>query len=435
MAKSPSEQTHVSEPKPLNGPQNAAHPASSGFLAQLVALVRRELRALWRDPWQLALISYIPLLGILCLWWLFSAGLPRQLPVAIVDQDHSQLSRMLTRQLKANPVTEPRSFTDLPSAVAAMQQAQVYAVVVFPHDMKKDLLTGHKPTIDVRYNSQFLLVGKLLSSQIQLSLGDGLLQVAGLKQLMTGTPKSQVAVNLSPVKSQTTALFNRNNNYIGFLVPPVLVALWQLLSMLVMANSLNRELQLNAAHSEEGLSNRLTEHFWPKVLAKILLFTPILMLQGGFILAWLYLYLALPFAGSLALLLFAQLFMLLAVWSLVLFIFVLMRDSARVISFCTALFAPAFAFMGITFPTHEMPQLAQWWRLIMPSSHYIESHVSVVSYGAAWPTVAQQLSSYWGFIGLLPLISLLAHKLLPMTVKAQAEAAEYHAAPLPAKGQ
>ncbi|ABI40528.1 ABC-2 type transporter [Shewanella sp. MR-4] len=429
MAKSPS------EPKPLNKFQNAAHPASSGFLAQLVALVRRELRALWRDPWQLALISYIPLLGILCLWWLFSAGLPRQLPVAIVDQDHSQLSRMLTRQLKANPVTEPRSFTDLPSAVAAMQQAQVYAVVVFPHDMKKDLLTGHKPTIDVRYNSQFLLVGKLLSSQIQLSLGDGLLQIAGLKQLMTGTPKSQVAVNLSPVKSQTTALFNRNNNYIGFLVPPVLVALWQLLSMLVMANSLNRELQLNAAHSEEGLSNRLTEHFWPKVLAKILLFTPILMLQGGFILAWLYLYLALPFAGSLALLLVAQLFMLLAVWSLVLFIFVLMRDSARVISFCTALFAPAFAFMGITFPTHEMPQLAQWWRLIMPSSHYIESHVSVVSYGAAWPTVAQQLSSYWGFIGLLPLIYLLAHKLLPMTVKAQAEAAEYDAAPLPAKGQ
>lgn len=431
MAKSPSEQTHVSEPKPLNGAQNAAHPVSSG----IIALVRRELRALWRDPWQLALISYIPLLGILCLWWLFSAGLPRQLPVAIVDQDHSQLSRMLTRQLKANPVTEPRSFTDLPSAVEAMQQAQVYAVVVFPHDMKKDLLTGHKPTIDVRYNSQFLLVGKLLSSQIQLSLGDGLLQVAGLKQLMTGTPKSQVAVNLSPVKSQTTALFNRNNNYIGFLVPPVLVALWQLLSMLVMANSLNRELHLNAAQSEKGISNRLTEHFWPKVLAKILLFTPILMLQGGFILTWLYLYLALPFAGSLALLLFAQLIMLLAVWGLVLFIFVLMRDSARVISFCTALFAPAFAFMGITFPTHEMPQLAQWWRLIMPSSHYIESHVSVVSYGAAWPTLAQQLSSYWGFIGLLPLIYFLAIKLLPMTVKAQAEAAAYDAAPLAAKGQ
>lgn len=405
-------------------------------MALLIALIRRELSALWRDPWQLALISYIPLIGIFCLWWLFSAGLPRQLPVAIVDQDHSQLSRMLTRQLKANPVTEPQNFTDLAAAVSAMQQAKVYAIVVFPYDMKKDLLTGHKPTIDVRYNSQFLLVGKLLSSQIQLSLGDGLLQVAGLKQLANGTPKSQVAVNLSPIKSQTTALFNRNNNYIGFLVPPVLVALWQLLSMLVMANSLNRELHLAPTTQVNGISNTLTEHFWPKVLAKLVLFTPILMLQGGFILTWLYLYLALPMAGSLALLLVAQLVMLLAVWSLVLFIFVVMRDSARVISFCTALFAPAFAFMGITFPTHEMPQLAQWWRLIMPSSHYIESHVSVVSYGATWPSVAGQLSSYWGFICLLPLIYLLSRKLLPITITANTIVTAYDSdAVLPAKGQ
>ena len=405
-------------------------------MALLIALIRRELSALWRDPWQLALISYIPLIGIFCLWWLFSAGLPRQLPVAIVDQDHSQLSRMLTRQLKANPVTEPQNFTDLAAAVSAMQQAKVYAIVVFPYDMKKDLLTGHKPTIDVRYNSQFLLVGKLLSSQIQLSLGDGLLQVAGLKQLANGTPKSQVAVNLSPIKSQTTALFNRNNNYIGFLVPPVLVALWQLLSMLVMANSLNRELHLAPTTQVNGISNTLTEHFWPKVLAKLVLFTPILMLQGGFILAWLYLYLALPMAGSLALLLLAQLVMLLAVWSVVLLIFVVMRDSARVISFCTALFAPAFAFMGITFPTHDMPQLAQWWRLIMPSSHYIESHVSVVSYGAAWPNVASQLSSYWGFICLLPLIYLLSRKLLPITITANTIVTAYDSdAALPAKGQ
>ncbi|GIU07771.1 ABC transporter [Shewanella morhuae] len=405
-----------------------------------IALVRRELRALWHDPWQLALVSYIPLLGIFCLWWLFSAGLPRQLPVAIVDQDHSQLSRMLTRQLKANPVTEPQNFTDLTAAVTAMQQAKVYAIVVFPYDMKKDLLTGHKPTIDVRYNSQFLLVGKLLSSQIQLSLGEGLLHVAGLKQLASGTPKSQVAVNLSPIKSQTTALFNRNNNYIGFLVPPVLVALWQLLSMLVMANSLNRELHLNPMNVDSdtyhGVSNVLTVAFWPKVLAKMVLFTPILMLQGGFILVWLYLYLGLPVAGSLASLLLAQSVMLLAVWSLVLLVFVVMRDSARVISFCTALFAPAFAFMGITFPTHEMPQLAQWWRLIMPSSHYIESHVSVVSYGAALPNVVSQLSSYWGFLCLLPVIYFLSRKLLPITVNATNAVTVYDSdATQPAKGQ
>ena len=181
-------------------------------MTNIVASIRRELHALWRSPWQLALVSYIPILSILCLWWLFSAGLPRQLPVAIVDHDNSQLSRMLSRKLGANPVISPQSFVDLPSAVTAMKQGEVYGLIVFPYNLKRDLVTGHSPTIDIRYNSQFLLVGKLLSSQIQLTLGAGLLEVAGVKLLLQDVPKPLVAVHLSPGKSRTTALCNRNNN-------------------------------------------------------------------------------------------------------------------------------------------------------------------------------------------------------------------------------
>ncbi|BAJ00284.1 ABC transporter permease [Shewanella violacea] len=370
----------------------------------LVALIRRELHALWHSPWQLALISYIPILSILCLWWLFSAGLPRQLPVAVVDSDHSQLSRMLTRNLQANPVVAPQNFVDLASAVTAMRQAEVYGIVVLPYGLQRDLITGHSPVIDVRYNSQFLLVGKLLSSQIQLTLGSGLLELAGVKQLLQGVPKSQLKLHLSPVTSQTTALFNRNNNYVGFLVPPVLVALWQLLAMLTFSNSLSRELNSQGSFAADS-------GIWPRVWAKIAVFTPIMLLHGGFILALLYQYLALPVAGSLGLLILAQLVMLLAVWLLVLLVFFIMRDSARMASFGTALFAPAFAFMGITFPVHEMPLLAQWWRLIMPSSHYVDSHVGIVSYGVGWETIAIQLTSYWGFLFIIPVLLLLSRRI------------------------
>ncbi|WP_076412113.1 ABC transporter permease [Shewanella sp. UCD-KL12] len=373
-------------------------------MTSILSLIRGECKALWHSPWQLALVSYIPLLSILCLWWLFSAGLPRQLPVAVVDQDSSQLSRELTRKLAANPVVSPQGFVDLQGAVTAMKQAEVYAIIVLPYGLKRDLVTGHSPTIDIRYNSQFLLVGKLLSSQIQLTLGAGLLDVAEEKLLLQGVPKSQLTVNLSPVTSQTTALFNRNNNYVGFLVPPVLVALWQLLAMLTFSNSLSREL------TPEG---QLTpgEGIWLRVLAKLAVFTPLLLLQGGFILVFLYQYLSLPAAGSLGLLIVAQAVMLLAVWLLVLLIFFLMRDSARMVSFGTAMFAPAFAFMGITFPVHEMPVVAQWWRLIMPSSHYVDSHVSVISYGSGWQTVAGQLTSYWGFLLIIPVLVLLSRRM------------------------
>ncbi|MGI2170306.1 ABC transporter permease [Shewanella sp. MF05960] len=367
-------------------------------------LIKRELKSLWHSPWQLALMSYIPLIGVLALWWLFSAGLPRQLPVALVDLDNSQISRMLSRQLAANSVIAPQSFANEAQAIDAMRQAKVYAMVVLPYQLKKDLLTAKQPTIDIRYNSQFLLVGKLLSSQLQLSLAEGLTHIGQQRLLLNGATKATVDVSLTPITNQTTALFNRNNNYVGFLVPPILIALWQLLSMLVFVNSLNKELIL---HQDRYY---LPSNIGSLIATKVLFYSPIMLLHGGFILLWLYHYLGLPAAGALVDLMLAQSAMLLALWLLVLVIFMAMRDGARTVSFCTALFAPAFAFMGITFPVNDMPVLAQWWRLVMPSSHYIDSHVSVISYGAQLPQVLAQISSYWGFLLLLPIIVLLAHK-------------------------
>ncbi|WOT04777.1 ABC transporter permease [Shewanella youngdeokensis] len=375
-------------------------------------MLKREMAALIHDPWQLALVSYIPLLGIVGLWLLFSAGLPRQLPVAVVDFDQSQVSRALARQLQANPVTTPISYTDLPSAVAAMQQAEVYALVVFHHGLKHDLLTGKTPTIDIRYNSQFLLVGKLLSTQIQVSMADGLKPLAAIKQLAAGVPKAKVAVNLAPVSSQTTALFNRNNNYVGFLVPPVLIALLQQIAMMVFANSLNRELRWQTTAQWTALG------VWKGIAAKVLFYTPFILMHAGFIFALLYLYLGLPMAGSIALLLAAQLMMLLAIWLMVLVIFFALQDSARVISFCTAIFAPAFAFMGVTFPTAEMPAIAQWWRTVLPSSHYIETHIDVVSYGQGWLAALPQFLGYWGYLCLLLPISFLVAKGFDSSVSA-----------------
>ncbi|GGY93908.1 ABC transporter permease [Shewanella fodinae] len=358
-------------------------------------LLRREFHALQRDGWQLALISYVPLLGFLFLWWLFSAALPRQLPIAIVDEDHSSVSRELGRYLDANSVAEPIAYTDIQQAVAAMRSGEVFAVVRLPYALKRDLLTGHKPTIDLRYNGQFLLVGKLLSSQLQLTLADGLKQISRVKQLAAGVNPAQVEVRLTPVAAQSTALFNRNMNYVGFLVPPMLIALWQLVAMLSYANSLNRELR------EQSLADCYRLGLSRVLLAKFLFYTPLMLLHGVLLLVMMYGYIGLPIAGSLLWLIPAQLIMLIAVWLWVQAMFFVIADSARVISMCTGLFAPAFAFMGVTFPTSNMPLLAQWWRALIPSSHYIETHIAIVNHGLGLTTVLQQSTSYLGFLLLL----------------------------------
>lgn len=363
------------------------------------ALLRRELCALWQSPWQLALVSWLPILSMLALWWLFSAALPRQLPVAWVDLDNSSISRELGRHVAASPVASPESFTHLEDAIAAMNRAEVYALVVVPVGFSRELMTGGDPTLDVRYNGQFLLVGKLLAANLQLAIADAMKPLAYTKQLAGGASPHQARVNMAPIETQTTALFNRNNNYVGFLVPPVLIALWQLIAMLVFANALNREL---AEPAETPLRARLA--------AKFVFYAPLLLAQGLFIHTLLFGFLALPLAGSPLWLVPAMLATLLAVFVMVALIFLIMQEAARVVSFCTALFAPAFAFMGVTFPVHDMPQAAQYWRLLMPSSHYIDSHIALVSYAVSGTELLLKLGSFAPFLLLLVPIYALAGK-------------------------
>ena len=70
-------------------------------IAQASAL--HEWERLREDPWDLAMISLVPMLTVLLLWWIFSAGLPGKLPIGLLDQDHSALSRQAARLLQASP--------------------------------------------------------------------------------------------------------------------------------------------------------------------------------------------------------------------------------------------------------------------------------------------------------------------------------------------
>ena len=56
----------------------------------------RECARLRADPWDLALATWVPLLALALLAWMFSAGVPRELPVAVVDHDNSAASRLRT---------------------------------------------------------------------------------------------------------------------------------------------------------------------------------------------------------------------------------------------------------------------------------------------------------------------------------------------------
>ena len=51
----------------------------------------REWARLRADFWDFGMLSWIPLLLCGLLWWIFSAGIARDLPIAVIDRDNSRL--------------------------------------------------------------------------------------------------------------------------------------------------------------------------------------------------------------------------------------------------------------------------------------------------------------------------------------------------------
>ena len=97
----------------------------------------REWRLLWQDPFSRALTSWIPLLLIGLLCWIFSAGLARDLKVGLVDLDRSTLSRQLTFSLDGSAGLKiAQQFDTIDEGARALRGGDIYALVVIPNHLE-----------------------------------------------------------------------------------------------------------------------------------------------------------------------------------------------------------------------------------------------------------------------------------------------------------
>jgi ABC-2 type transport system permease protein len=362
---------------------------------------------LGNDKWLLSSLTWIPILLALSIWWIFSQAIARDLPVGVVDLQQSVLSRQLVRQFDATPTLKvDHTFSDISAAKNAFIRNNIYAYIVIPKNFDRDIYLGKTPQVSVFYNSQFILVGKLINSAVLQAHGTFNAQVGVVKQLTKGNSTALSAFGKTvPIRTQITPLFNKNSNYAQFLVSAIVPALWQI------AIVVSTILFLAANHRIYGLKKMVGEKPLKNLLAMGGFYLPIFLAQGIAFLICFYISLGWPMEGSLLTLLFAQLLTVIACMIMGSLFFFLTLDPARAMSFAGAFTAPSFAFMGVTFPVTDMNTLAQAWRALLPISHYIEAQISQVSYGVtAWQTMINFTPPMLGYLIPLLLILLLVQK-------------------------
>ena len=368
--------------------------------SSLSSLIGREIRSWGSDPWQLALISWLPLVLFAALWWIFSAGIVTDLGIGVVDLDDSRLSRTLIRQLDATPALRIASRPlSVHEGRCAMSNAEIGALIVIPYDFQARTSKGLKPDVTAFYNGQFILIGKAVKSalfQAQATLAG---RIDGGLALAQGAALPQAAGLAVPVVPQLTPLYNRGMDYALFLVPAVIPALWQVVMIIGMLNAIGRE------HREGSWEQWLEPGPLKAFIGKMLPYVLVYWVMGiGFLLS--FHLLGWPVRGSWALIITAQGLTVIATAVMAGFLFVLVDDLPRSLSLAAAYTAPSFAFLGVTFPASDMPSLALFWRSLIPVCHFMDIQISQMSRAADFGAVALDFGALVLFLVVLPLVVL-----------------------------
>jgi ABC-2 type transport system permease protein len=361
-----------------------------------------QRQILRRDKWLLSCLTWVPILLAVTIWGVFSAGIARDLPIGVVDLQHSQLSRKMIQSLDASStLSVDYHYTSSTEAKNAMIEGDIYAYAVIPPQFDQDILLHRQPQLSVFFNSQYILVAKLINSAVAQSQGYFDAQLETMGNLAEGNTTTLAAIGQAvPISTQITALFNRNTNYAQFLVTAIVPAIWQICVVVstILILAAHFRLYGNGNNSFAFLGDRSFTRL-SKILSQ---YIPVFMAQGALFLVWFYMVLDWPMEGSYVAMLLAQFVTTIACIIMGALFFFLSMDPARAMSFAGAFTAPSFAFMGITFPVSDMNALAQAWRGLLPITHYIEVQVDQASYGAS---AAQSIGSLWPMIGyIIPLL-------------------------------
>ncbi len=348
------------------------------------ASLRRELQHWRSDRWELALVTVLPLLLMALMMWLFSGSVLRQVPIALVDLDHSPISRGLARAIDDSPgvrvASQPAS---LQQAQAQLRALDVFAIVLVPRDLSRRALRGETVPVYAFYNATYMATGQSAGRDI----GDA---VSAYNARML---KQQIALQVGPAKLrgppvtvQATVLSNPARSYELFLLPLIFPAMLSLLAALAAGAAFGRE-------QRDGLlGDWLQQRPWAAMAGKLLPYVALFSLYGAFGVLYLAYVRGDGMAGSLWLMLLAQPLFYLACCSFALLFIAVTRDTCTGLSAVGLTIGTALAFSGATFPVIEAPLFTRVWNLLLPLTAYVQVQMQQLFMGASWQVSLRPLA-------------------------------------------
>jgi len=292
------------------------------------------------------------------------------LPVAVVDLDHSSISRNVISQLNAAPEIEVGFFPiSQQKGEELVRLGKVYGVITIPQNFGANLKSGKQVSIINQYNSNLLLPGGLEYKAFRKVIGTISAGINIEKQQKQGISKQQAHVNYQPIVANNNVLSNPYTNYSYYLNTGFLAMFFQIFVMLTTIYCFGADLKY--CKGNKLLS--ITKGSLLAVIAgKVLPYTVWFLFVGIIMLFSMYVWQDFPFFGSKITVLVGLILLIVANQSFALFFVAISNSFRGALTIGSGFAAVSLSFSGITFPIFGMPKVLQWFSQLFPFTHFFE---------------------------------------------------------------
>lgn len=349
-----------------------------------VAVLRRELKRMVSRRLYFGVCIVLPLFCIFFMSTIFGNGQMENIPVGIVDQDQTVMSREISRQVEAVPTFRvTRHFIDAEAARKATQAKEIYGYLVIPGNFEADVTGGREATLSYYYHYALLSVGGEVRGAFEtllrtLSLGPVVMQATAL-----GVDEQQITTFLLPVKASNHPLFNPDLDYSVYLSNPFFFIFFQVIVLLTTVYAIGSEIKFHTG--DEWLATARM-NIGTAVVAKLLPYTVIFGIMSVFGNYVMFGVMNIPFScGFWPLNLTAILFVI-ASQALAVFLFSLFPALSLIISVVSMVGSLGATLSGVTFPAPSMYAPVYYTSFLFPIRHFIEINQNLLygDYGFAY---------------------------------------------------
>ena len=347
-----------------------------------------------KDEGVLIFFIFVPLVYPLLYSWIYNNEVVREVPVCVVDQSHSHLSREFIRMCDASPDVHVKYYAqDLDEAKSLVSRQLVKGVYFIPRSFAEDVYGLKRGVVSVYCDMSLMLTYKAIfqtAQMVTMEMGNE------LKTMLGGhyTAREE-AIATRPLDYEDVPIFSPSGGYGSSILPAVLMLILQQTLVLGIGLSAGTARDENPYRSLIPVGDSRYEHTFPIVLGKSMCYLMVFMVMGAWLsvaVPRLFHFPQLATAGSLLCLMVPYI---LACTFFGMMVSCTVKYRENVMLIVVFVSVPLLFLTGVSWPQSSIPSYWQGVSWLFPSTFGARAYIRLNSMGADISDVMPELRILW----------------------------------------